>query len=1018
MSKALRLVIKDVAPRHSYDAPNGVLKLESHGSFTVVIKEYTDAAAGIDRQISAKEAHDRDQYDEYMKVYQSKAAGGWTSQEAASQEANNKVRRQTTAQKDKEVKALNSHKETLRAGYNNVKWSWQIAGTGTSAQNVNANETVPDGLSPTGDKTFQFPKLLEGGGLCWVEAFREGTDPATGTIPNGLYVQATGTPGVLRCEWTTHDFKMISGPVNFGSEVLLHVYTTGLFGQEISVGLMDRDIFTFNDLLDIAGKDSFIAEVDVRKIEAFEDGKPGVDGLLVVEGATEAEKASMRQYIQKVTIPVLVDPKWEEKAGSDIKIYPVVKSINPDKEFEGFDRAYLTVSKGAQKLDDPNATYTNNPVLIDQIETDAAHFAPCKYVAVKATFPATVATKDKPAETPKSIYLFKESDAHLRTFRDYEIVSGYLRATKTVTLELEDLTNSDDACRQAAGHKHKGQTLKLISFPEGSKAAAAPKPSKPTETPAAPEKESPWEFKGKTTGNASTGTVGIGNSASGTHTSEKAQLEILSQSDEKISFKARYMYDLTPFWLAQVSVHPIFRYVWMGRDIAKPYEVAANTCRHSHTFKILVYPDVKWTLGLEYKNNKTGATLIGANRYDKKPPQAVPGAAKKEEPKTWTPIGEQELGISLKAKWDGEQELELTADITEAIRKKAEAANRIAAFIEKVFLGKENKEGDSHQAPTPAQQDAYEQAKKKFEADATRTKALEDARTEVQKRADAVRNAEPGSRDERRAEKASAYNQRRLDTGKLTSGLKRSVVGLDFIKPNLNLNFSWSRQVSNEQQSEVLRSQTGIFLEGTLEAKPLLGASCYLDFLALLQRAHPIALAIIAAADLTMALIGDGSRITAELRATGTLGISLNGFLNTLTGENSFNRNDRENNKSSPVGLTGEFTFSLLLQLKIKAQKSMLFVSVIGTLDVSLEAKAKWSARAMIDSNDDGFYTKYFGTFEGLEIIGKGEATIKLESNRKRGGSVGGGTEGSVKFQAIDKQPEKELFTLVPIGRK
>lgn len=60
------------------------------------------------------------------------------------------------------------------------------------------------------------------------------------------------------------------------------------------------------------------------------------------------------------------------------------------------------------------------------------------------------------------------------------------------------------------------------------------------------------------------------------------------------------------------------------------------------------------------------------------------------------------------------------------------------------------------------------------------------------------------------------------------------------------------------------------------------------------KRLHPIALAVVAALDIGMKLIGNGSRIIAEFSIGAEIEGSFEGFYNMATGENSFNSNDRK----------------------------------------------------------------------------------------------------------------------------
>ncbi len=398
MSQALKLVVKSVVPPHHYDALNGVLELESYGNFTVTIEACANRIAALDRQIAEKTATNEREHQKYLDLRAAKEQGGWTAAEVEQERANAAIRVRTRDRLSAERQALEREKTTVLADYNTVSWCWRVVGNGVNAAQISHNASFTKGTTEAGNEIL-FPRLLEGGGLCWLEAFREETDPATGTVPNGLYVRATGTPAVLRCEWTDYEFNPITGGVGFGSEVLLHIYTGGLFGQEISVGLVDRDLFSFNDSLPIANATAFTREVNVYEEKPFEAGKTDVEGALTSVDAAATSGSRTKNFVQKTIVEVLIDPAWEAFAGSSLKIYPVVKHIRDNTEFEGFERAYLEVNNFSPKTEDPNVVYTNNPVLIGQIETRVEAFSPCRYNTIVLTDDA-----GKPEQTVQTLY--------------------------------------------------------------------------------------------------------------------------------------------------------------------------------------------------------------------------------------------------------------------------------------------------------------------------------------------------------------------------------------------------------------------------------------------------------------------------------------------------------------------------------------------------------------------------------------------------------------------------------------
>lgn len=108
----------------------------------------------------------------------------------------------------------------------------------------------------------------------------------------------------------------------------------------------------------------------------------------------------------------------------------------------------------------------------------------------------------------------------------------------------------------------------------------------------------------------------------------------------------------------------------------------------------------------------------------------------------------------------------------------------------------------------------------------------------------------------------------------------------------------------------------------------------------LAQRVYFIAMAVIAAFDIAINLIGDGSKIVAELRFTANCGGELSGELNTVTNENTF---DGEGDKE--VGkLNASFKLSLTLGIFLKLEKKIGW-TIVGVDKAVLELETKIEAQ-------------------------------------------------------------------------
>lgn len=268
---------------------------------------------------------------------------------------------------------LKLYNERLKI-FDNLNWAWQIVYNELEPNKVTHNVSFQKGIH----QRISFPELLEGGGIAWLEAWYEQEKPK-GKAPFGMYVQAEGVSRVIRTEWTDSRYETITEATTlaFGSKVILHIYTAGLYGQEVEVHLVDQDIFTSNDKLKISGEDFFVREVKVHKLKPNDLNKNGVSGVLTVEEARV-------NYAQKIELEVVIDKAWIKAAGENLKIFPIIKSIKKGTFFTDFGRSYLHVStdKKSIPIDEQPLPVNNMPLIVGDVETNVAAFHPCQYTEV------------------------------------------------------------------------------------------------------------------------------------------------------------------------------------------------------------------------------------------------------------------------------------------------------------------------------------------------------------------------------------------------------------------------------------------------------------------------------------------------------------------------------------------------------------------------------------------------------------------------------------------------------------
>jgi hypothetical protein len=381
MSEKLTVIYKPMGKHHRFDAGLGCLFMDKAGPFYVTIKEYEDEIKRIDHEIDNWQKAINKAYNHYSIIFDEKAKDGWTEAERLSEKANDKVYLENKKKIEQKIDALRNEKARLPNKYSDVQWCWQLVGNSIKPSDLYCNEYFGRGISGE-TKKFDFTALIEGGGMAWVEAFRK-DDPPTGEIPHGFFVQAKGAPQIIRTAWTDGDFNPITNSVKFGSTVLLHIYTNAMYGQDLSVDLIDHDIFSPNDDL-TEESNSLKTEVNVYKIMPHDGGEKGIAGYLGKEMKGAVVTRELDQFIQKAVVTVPISYSWLAKGGNflsghALNVYPMIKSWETNTYFEWAkeNRPYLEVHGVTVQM--PQIERANNPVLVGQVATNVAMFQPCHY---------------------------------------------------------------------------------------------------------------------------------------------------------------------------------------------------------------------------------------------------------------------------------------------------------------------------------------------------------------------------------------------------------------------------------------------------------------------------------------------------------------------------------------------------------------------------------------------------------------------------------------------------------------
>ncbi|WP_299223445.1 hypothetical protein [uncultured Aquimarina sp.] len=789
----------------------------------------------------------------------------------------------------------------------------------------------------------------------------------------------------------------------------------------------------------------------------------GIDGTLtfLISLSKTWEKYKV-MWGDSIELRILVDhPRLEKYAISDVWY-----GLRPNR----YDPNYISEPLQV-RLPEPDELAESRPdyapktvVIEDSVLMESKGIDPCHYKYIEVS----EFNKDKKERT---YVAFEEKPLNKPDFEPYEIVTGGNGHRRKVII---DLINSNDkegttpkACisenipKTTSGAEHKNNMLSFNIPKEFIKKVTAS--DKKSELESFLERQ----LKKMSTELGYTASV---NDVNFKRTNEGQVLdtriiEVLDHTETKLVFYALYPYntDAIRLWGIPTPLPFILRYLWTGSIRPHPYSISAQSCRYNRDIVVNTYPNVKWSVYLNLNQADKSKQLGWGNsiRQTKK--------EKKDAPKGFIKSGDGSWDFGLKVAFNRNKEFseysdktafskqdeyDLSAPFKNVIDPIMNNLNDIGGFIKDTVLGKKKDPESDHDQPDSKHQMALEKAKK-----AAKKKEKEDRikiknQPDVQKALDKLQDNEkeikqlknktypkdkyPSQKalDKQKTEDKEKLLKKYRNRDNLQQNLKkkgkkagidinRNLVTFRIIYPSLSFSFEWflkGTKTTNANITANMGHKVGTVLKGKINASPLIGLEIKLDFLALAQRAHPAVLALIAAADIAMSMIGDGSAITCDLTATGTFGGYLQGEINTLTKENSFNPDTAKSTGAELATLKGNLTIKLEASIKAMKTARVLKHQVILTGAVGVSATASDSVHAKIAADTKGFYMDIKNTFEGLELIGYATAQAEivkerdlddeditldqLEKNPKKK-KLGGKAE--FKYRVIDKQKAQDV---------
>lgn len=993
MSNQFHIIPKKLTGKEKYDPVNNNLVLQEAGSFNVTIKELEILLQKKPvKPIQINELSDAEfdrLPDSEKKTYTTKV----------------KNYNRDIAHYNKELEDY----ETNLKPYKNLNWAWCIAGSKLDPEKISHNETFNKGIQEildSGHKKVHFPKLLEGGGIAWLEVWPD-DGKSTAKIGTGMCVQAEGQPGIIKTEWTDFDYNPLDWvKISFMSEVILHIYTTGMYGHDIEVHLVDRDVFDPNDELDIGGKKYFTRQIDLFKIKQNDSDKRIVtDVLLKTEQNDNSEEFDAEQYVQKIEIKVLIEEGWKNKAGNNLKIFPAIKSLKTDTYLKWTSREHLNVSND----DDSEkrqvyAEITNKPLLYGKVETNVADFLPCRFDTVKLD--------DKEVFNSGNIYHRKKDTI------DVEIIAGKRK------LHLLDFAFRTMECEHTP-EKHIDKELSVIKVPKNftlniGAGANAEHPAK---------KEEKIKIK-TTTSDSITYLGGLKTTAGEEHKKETGTITVRK---DQIQFDAFFNYDIPLNSLARYV--KVAKYFWLGDSFTKSPEILkikafANTCAFQKNINIAIYPDIKWSLvfGFNVKEEQLQALLpnwdqkktIEKYRWDgnkfaeklqaklntetnevekNKINDKIEHLEKQE--KTNKEIREKTLDIYKKIYNTDTKKIEETAPVPTAqkgklatlveIMKKVDISIKAEIYGDtKLELTREFVENTA--ALAKQYKDVYEKVKWAMEV-------LKGDKDTPENKADGDNQFGPLLEDKISRSKIKGLEEAYI----------RSTREIEILFPQFSIGGNWQFEQVDGKKYPELAGRSGLGYTIAFAANPLIGIEIRWHILDLICRRHPIAYAILSAVKTFLAALGsDPNGVVVDFWVRGKISTDINFSGNALAG-------DQKVTAKGDAHITAGVEISIKIEGKVTSGQ----YTAIAKVGVGATGEVGLGIIGNVGVDDQGVWMQSSLAFDGIKLSFEAIFGAKITKDKvNKDGTVekleilGGESKFEIQITMLEHTLESDKFYL------
>lgn len=856
---------------------------------------------------------------------------------------------------------------------NNIAWIWSICNQKPNFQENAYNSDL--GIGKGKEHNLNFTNVYWGG-VGWLEPYIHGKTKPTNSTKNGIFVKVKTTPKVLGYEWreydTNNEGKLISREVKYGETIQLHIYTEGLFGEDIEIQLFDdknraEDLPMHEKEDGKWKKEEERVELDKINKQKLPNSFPRI--LREVGAFISKNKPSFKTInsklkdginYQKCVTNIYIDPVWSFYANSENNKFKENSITLKASIF--FSGKELECNKNSITLLGLNHEYSflepegNKVIIIGNVETNYANFLPCGYSEIHGKY--------KKNEEEVDIQVFPLKNNPSPTQLVFPVVAGVDKMRKELTVELKDVRSND--CLHEGKLRHTGKVIDI------SKIESLLKPDNKTRKRQWRLGQSSEIFKGgeaqtKKEEDKSKLTQAITLIDGGKKLKMQSGFKILEdyypfeyQSPTDDLFKLKLGYDYS--W--GNTVNPLIGLIgtiWPNSEgAAQKYPIGLNTCAFRTPLNIAVYPDTKWTLQIAYN-------------YDGKEFNEL----REEYHETWklkeleaderiNQLKAQQQGTGSKRKRNRARIQQASQERNRA-RKNNSVRSQANNLMEKAHgtLDAEYNLICEFDRPYGALNFSSEFLKaKEF---LNKIVSLKELIEKIVKgnNTETTRNSPTGNATitNRKAKLQELMNKR--------GGEKKSNWSFELIPPKVGLSVSWCAEAPVDLKDPVM----GTLIEGAIDLNPLFGIEAKYDLYQLLYKIkHPAVLAVVAILDVLDDALGDNFDINLDLIINSQIFGSLKGNINTASGSSFTNRLMKDDD-GSPCKFGGKVSIAIKGYLQANgSMRVFVFWKSKAYLEASVEVKTGIGLEFVTKADTHSIYVEPEVKFEGLLL----EANVSL----------------------------------------